>query len=159
MQARHGREEGVRQRLRSFAAESELEILPSVSKTSLLFHCTQVTPKDVLSRKLHRLLLTWGDRERFFRFLASTGRERSLKPCRPRLFTWWQQLPWCRAVVPVWLLWPHSCLPDSKQWSTRKVLGISDSQWDRKSQAGPPFLPALPTSWVAEPQATTSREA
>lgn len=65
-----------------------------------------------------------------------------------------------RAMVPVlvWLLWPHSCFPDSRQRSTRKVLSISDSQRDRKSQVGPPFLPALGTSWATEPQATTNLE-
>lgn len=53
---------------------------------------------------------------------------------------------------------PLGCIPALRIVGSevQEVLGISDSQRDRKSQAGPPFLPALPTSWVAEPQAAAS---
>lgn len=136
----------------TFPAESELEILPSVS----------AAPERYLRMFFLRSCITCsqGVMESLpFHFWPPPGGERPLQRPGPGLFIS-ESGSLTRAMVPVlvWLLWPHSCFPYSRQRSTRKVLSISDSQRDRKSQAGPPFLPALGTSWATEPQATTSLE-
>lgn len=56
--------------LQSLPAESELEIITSVSTVSVLLHCTFVIHKGVLSRKLHYLLPAKVTAEPFRRFLA-----------------------------------------------------------------------------------------
>lgn len=142
--------------LQPFPAESELEILPSVSKIGLLFHCTWVIPKEVLSHKQHYLLLTKGNGEPFFRFLAFTGRGASSpRPATP-------PLPWGGA--------DHACLwfgessyHDAEQWfrfdfcghipafrivssevQEKCLVSVTHSETGNLKRVHPSFLPSRP---------------
>lgn len=108
--------------------------------------------KDVLSRKLRYLLPARGTAEPFRRFLALPVGGAS--PEAVQTFLIHRGEGSCPRDHEGWGL-TSARIPALRRGGSemREVLGISDSQRDRKSQAGPPFLPALPTSWVAEPAA------
>lgn len=57
-----------------------------------------------------------------------------------------------------WVLTPQH-IPALSCNKAQEVLGVGDSHRDRKSHAGPPFLPELPTSWAADPQARANPRA
>lgn len=130
--------------------------MPRVSTVSALLHCTYVIHKDVLSHKLHYLLLQGVMKSPSIGFLPLPWGEWALKPCRPCLVygregSYQQDERWGLTFGRI----PALRIVGSEM---QEVLRIGDSQRDRKSRAGPPFLPALPTSWGAEPQATASLE-